>query len=240
MPPTTSRPVRVGGSERRILETLKRHGPKTAGELSTLVGGGAVGMRAHLRRLHAAGLVTHEVERRRLGRPVRRFRVTEAADALFARGYDSLAVALSEAVVAEWGEHGLERILGRWSAGLERDLGAQLPAPPGERLDALAAAQSRSGFMASIERTAGGTVLVERNCPIAAVASRFPILCQHEAALHSRVLGREVTLRSCCARGDEVCRFEIGPTSEDSDSDGSAEERSSVSPHRQHRPNDPP
>ncbi|HET9595131.1 MAG TPA: hypothetical protein VFP65_06105 [Anaeromyxobacteraceae bacterium] len=215
MPATTSRSVHVGGSERRILETLKRHGPKTAGELSTLVGGGAVGLRSHLRRLHAAGLVTHEEERRPLGRPVRRFRVTQAADALFAQGYDSLAVALSEAVVAEWGEHGLERILGRWSAGLERDLGARLPAGPTQRLDALAAAQSRSGFMASVERRAGGAVLVERNCPIAAVASRFPVLCEHEAALHRRVLGRGVTLRSCCARGDEVCRFEIGPVSRD-------------------------
>jgi hypothetical protein len=27
---------------------------------------------------------------------------------------------------------------------------------------------------------------------------------------HGRVLGREVALRSCRARGDEVCRFAIG------------------------------
>jgi len=71
--------------------------------------------------------------------------------------------------------------------------------------------KSRFGFMACIERAANEVVLVERNCPIAAVASRFPILCEHEAALHGRVLGRKVALRSCCARGDEVCRFEIDP-----------------------------
>jgi hypothetical protein len=65
---------------------------------------------------------------------------------------------------------------GRWSVLLERDLDAQLPAEPTERLDALAALQSRSGFMASIERVAGETTLVERNCPIAAVATRFPVL----------------------------------------------------------------
>jgi predicted ArsR family transcriptional regulator len=105
--------------------------------------------------------------------------------------------------------------LNRWTARLERELRVQLPAEPRERLDALAAAQSRSGFMASVERTAGRAVLVERNCPIAAVASRFPILCQHEAALHARVLGRNVVLRSCCARGDDVCRFELSPASGD-------------------------
>jgi predicted ArsR family transcriptional regulator len=232
MPPTTNSPVRDGSSEHRILEALKRHGPKTAGELSALLGSGPVAMRAHLRHLLAAGLVTHEEEHRPLGRPVRRFRVTQAADGLFAHGYDLFAVALSEAVVAEWGEDALERLLGRWCARQERDLRAELPAGPRERLDALAAAQSRSGFMASIERAAGATVLVERNCPIAAVASRFPILCQHEAALHGRVLGREVALRSCCARGDEVCRFEIGPVSGDVRIDGREDGRSSISPRR--------
>jgi len=210
MPPTANRPVREEGPEQRILDALKRHGPSTAGELSALLGAGPVAMRVHLRRLLAAGLVAHVEEHRPLGRPVRRFRVTQAADGRFARGYDLLAVALSEAVVAEWGESGLERILGRWRAQLERSLDAQLPARPRERLDALAAAQSRSGFMASIESANGETVLVERNCPIAAVASRFPVLCQHEATLHGRVLGRDVALRSCCARGDDVCRFAIG------------------------------
>jgi predicted ArsR family transcriptional regulator len=211
MPRPASAPAHDGGSDRRILDALKRHGPKTASELAALLGGGPVAMRAHLRRLLAAGLVAHEKERRAVGRPVRRFRATRAADGLFAQGYDALAVALSEAVVAEWGEGGLERILDRSSARLERDLDAALPADPAERLRALAAAQSRSGFMASVEEGAAEAELVERNCPIAAVAARFPIVCEHEAALHGRVLHREVALRSCRARGDEVCRFAIGP-----------------------------
>jgi predicted ArsR family transcriptional regulator len=239
MPPTTNRRVREGGPEQRILDALKRHGPKTAGELSTLLGGGPVGMRAHLRCLLAAGLVAHEEEHRPLGRPVRRFRATQAADGLFGHGYDRLAVALSEAVVAEWGENGLERILGRWSAELERDLGAQLPAAPTERLDALAAAQSRSGFMASVERAAGEVVLVERNCPIAAVASRFPILCQHEAALHGRLLGRNVVLRSCRARGNEVCRFEVGAVRGDGSGAGCREDRTTVASRRHRSPKTP-
>jgi predicted ArsR family transcriptional regulator len=174
--------------------------------------------------------VSHEEEHRPLGRSVRRFRVTHAADSLVVDGYDRCAVALSEAVVAEWGEDALARILGQWCAQLERDLG-QLPAGSRERLDALAAAQSRSGFMASIERGAGEAVLVQRNCPIGAVASRFPILCQHEAALHGRLLGRKVVLGSCCARGDEVCRFEVRSASGVVQGDPREDGRRSVSPH---------
>jgi predicted ArsR family transcriptional regulator len=203
-------PIRDGGAGRRVLEALKRHGPSTASELAALLGGGPVAMRAHLRRLLAAGLAAHEEERRAVGRPVRRFRATRAADELFANGYDALALALSEAVVAEWGEGGLARVLERSNANLQRDLGATLPQGPAERLRALAAAQSGAGFMASVEEADGAPVLVERNCPIAAVAARFPIVCEHEAALHGRVLGREVALRSCRARGGEVCSFAIG------------------------------
>lgn len=211
MPRPANAPVRDAGSERRILDALKRHGPSTASELAALLGPGPVAMRAHLRRLLAAGLVSYEEERRAVGRPVRRFRTTRAADALSAQGYPGFAVALAEAVVAEWGEGGLARALDRSSARLEGDLRATLPSEPSDRLRALAAAQSSSGFMASAEETVGGSVLVERRCPVAAIAARFPILCEHEAALHGRVLGREVALRTCRARGDETCRFAIGP-----------------------------
>ncbi len=46
MPPTANRPVRDGGSEHRILDALKRHGPRTAGELAALLGGGQVALRS--------------------------------------------------------------------------------------------------------------------------------------------------------------------------------------------------
>jgi predicted ArsR family transcriptional regulator len=209
MSPSANQPER-DGPEARILEALKRHGPRTAGELAALLGRGPVAMRAHLRRLAAAGLVAHSEERRPVGRPVRRFHLTPAAAEVFVRRYDLFAVGLSEAVAAEWGDAGISRALERFCGDLGRRVEAELP-PAGDRLDALAAAQSRLGFMASVERGRDGEVLVERNCPLAAVASRFPVLCEHEAALHARVLGREVSLRSCCAKGDEVCRFDVAP-----------------------------
>src|SRR5262249_46279013 len=151
------------GPGRRILDALKLEGPRTARELAESLGGGEVAMRAHLRYLHAAGLVAHEEERQPIGRPVRRFRLTTAADALFPRPYDLLAVRLFETIGAELGPAAVEKILARWEDDLARYLDALLPKAPDARLRALATHQSQLGFMASIARDESGVALIERN-----------------------------------------------------------------------------
>lgn len=167
-------------------------------------------MRAHLRHLEAAGLVDHAEEHQRVGRPVRRFRLTPAADALFPKQYDLLAVRLIETALEVLGPESLGRILARWGRELDRHLAERLPASPAERLAALTAYLSQVGFMASTRDEAGETVLTERNCPIARVAARFPEICEQEAALYRRTLGRSVAITCCQARGDPVCTFKIG------------------------------
>jgi predicted ArsR family transcriptional regulator len=198
------------GPQRRILETLKLRGPLTARELSDLRGGGTVAMRAHLRNLLAAGLVAHEEERQSVGRPVRRHRLTPAADGQFPKHYDLLAVKLAETVAAELGHEALVRVLRRWLDELHPYLDARLPGDFDARLQALAKHQSSFGFMASVRKERDGVAVVERNCPVAKVASRFPQICDHEAALFERVLDKDVELGCCQARGDALCEFRIG------------------------------
>jgi predicted ArsR family transcriptional regulator len=194
---------------RRILEALRSQGPKTARELATLLGGGAVGMRAHLRQLRSAGLVTSTEELQAVGRPVHRFQISPAADALFPKRYDLLASHLADSIVDRFGPDGLEKILRSWRDDLALHLGRTLPTSPGPRLEALAQHQSQLGFMAEVEKGAEGPALVERNCPIASVAKRHPRICDNEAFLFRRVLGRNVSLSQCQAKGDAVCRFQL-------------------------------
>lgn len=194
----------------RIAQTLRLRGPLTAAELSDEHGCGVVAVRAQLRNMESAGYVTRATERRVIGRPVSRYALTPGADGFFPKRYDQLAERLVNAVVEEFGEEGLERILARWEDGLAKRFDATLPAEPGARLDALASHQTQNGFMASVRRDDEGVALIERNCPIAAVAARYPQICRHEAALFSRTLKWKTTLRSCQATGDAVCVFQIG------------------------------
>jgi predicted ArsR family transcriptional regulator len=165
-------------------------------------------MGAHLRHLVAASLLAYEEEKRPLGRPARRYRLTPQADALFTKHYELLAVKMTEAL-SRMGPTSLDEILARWVAELVGYFDARLPGEGAARLAALAEHQSRFGFMASIERGPDGPVLLERNCPIAVVASRFPRICDQEAALFASVLRRGVGLSTCQARGDSVCSFRI-------------------------------
>ena len=195
---------------RGILEELRARGPRTARELSELLGGQAVAMRAHLRYLRAAGWVDFTDERQPRGRPVRRFRLSAAADALFPKHYDFLALRLAEAIAAKDGSAGLDRVLRGWQDDLARHLKRRLPAEPERRLLELAEHQTGFGFMASVEKDPAGGALVERNCPVLRFAERFPRICDFEAGLFKRVLGKRVTLSSCQAKGDGVCVFRIG------------------------------
>ena len=195
----------------RLLELIRLHGPQTAGELAARLSIGPVSVRAQLRTLESANLVERAIESRPLGRPVARFRLTAAADAFFPKRYDLFAGKLLDTLVSELGIDALRKILLRWEEALAAHLDQRLPADPSSRLDALARHQTSYGFMAEVRRGPDGEVsLVERNCPIAALAARHPEICEREAALFSRTLKWKTTLTSCQARGDGVCVFRIG------------------------------
>src|SRR5262245_42368833 len=113
--PRAPRASKKGGQrDGQILEALRRHGAATAQELARRLGGGAAAMRVHLRQLAAAGLVHSDEEHQRLGRPVRRFRLTPAADERFTKQYELFAIKLAETVATELGAPAFERVLSRW------------------------------------------------------------------------------------------------------------------------------
>lgn len=194
----------------RIAETLRLRGPLTAAEIASEHGCGVVAVRSQLRNMQAAGFVARSTERRPIGRPVARYGLTGQAETLFPKRYDVFSARLTEAIVREFGEEGLNQILERWAEDLHQKLDATLPRDPEERLEALARHQTENGFMASVRRDEDGVALVERNCPIVAIAARHPQICRHEAALFGRTLQWKTTLRACQATGDAACVFQVG------------------------------
>jgi len=194
----------------RIAETIRMRGPSTAAEIADEHGCGVVAVRSQLRNLEAAGLVARTTERRRVGRPVSRYTLTGRAEGLFPKRYDVFSAHLTEAIVEEFGEEGLNQILARWEDDLHARFDAALPREPAERLQALARHQTENGFMAEVRSDENGVALIERNCPIVAIAARHPQICRHEAALFGRTLKWKTTLQSCQATGDAVCVFQIG------------------------------
>jgi predicted ArsR family transcriptional regulator len=86
--------------------------------------------------------------------------------------------------------------------------------PATERPGALARLLSEEGYMAEVqvrEGPAGGAevVLTEHNCPIPAIAGRFPEMCAAEARYLADVLGAEVERTGHILSGCPACEYRV-------------------------------
>lgn len=181
----------------RILMQLKTRGPA-----ETLAIAGALGISRqaalqHLERLVAQGLVAHADERRGVGRPRRVWTLTGAAQARFPDTHAQLTLEMLDAVRAEFGDDGVERLIARREQATERAYAAAMAAD--ETLEArvarLAEIRTAEGYMASWSPDpAGGFLLVENHCPICAAAAACQGFCRAELMVFRAVLGPDVAV----------------------------------------------
>ncbi|NNG05086.1 MAG: transcriptional regulator [Inquilinus sp.] len=182
-------------TRRAVLDTLKCEGRAEVRALADAIGVSGVAVRQHLLALEAEGLVAAEDEARPKGRPVKLYRLTEAAARYFPDAHAELTVGLLGSMRQAFGEAGLNRLLsvrGREQADeyLTRMAGAtDLRA----RLDSLAAIRTEEGYMAEIrEAPGGGFLLIENHCPICRAAAACSGLCEAELQVFRRALGDRV------------------------------------------------
>jgi len=74
---------------------------------------------------------------------------------------------------------------------------------------ALAAALSEDGYVASTLPSATGEQLCQHHCPVAHIAERFPQICEVETAAFSRLLGVHVQRLATIAHGDGICTTHV-------------------------------
>jgi predicted ArsR family transcriptional regulator len=168
----------VHDTRRRILEVLRRDGPQTVGELAHALCLTRHAVVSQLAMLQADGLAARSGLRPGPRRPRVVYALTPGGDACFPKRYDELASALLEALKQRdpAAVHPLcQQIAERWTArdhprveGLHGDA----------RVARVVEILSEYGFMPAAERTAGGIVIRERNCPFIALTSAHPEVCE--------------------------------------------------------------
>jgi predicted ArsR family transcriptional regulator len=179
--------TRQGASRRALLDRLKRTGPQQARDLASHLGVTAMAARQHLYALEAEGIVVAEEQPRPRGRPVKLWRLTEAAEAFFPDGHAELTLDLLDAMTSAFGARGLDKLV---AARAEAQLAAyRARIRPGwplkRRLEALARIRSEEGYMAEVcgagrDAGRGAYLLVENHCPICAAAETCQGLCRSE------------------------------------------------------------
>lgn len=199
-----------------MARSLLTDGPATAAELAQRLGMTAAGVRRHLDSLESDGLLESgerpafgPTPSRGRGRPPRVYSITESGRDIFDKAYDDLAVSALRFLRDRGGEEAVAAFAAERAGDMER---RYLPVVTGEhnpreRAAVLARVMTDDGFAASVTDIPGGSALqiCQHNCPVAHVASEFPVLCDTETDAIARLVGSNVTRLATIAHGDGVC-----------------------------------
>lgn len=182
----------------KIQLLLKSRGAQTAQLLAAGVGISSEGVRQHLARLAADGLVEHADRRESVGRPKRYWQLTRTGHTRFPDTHSLLTLELLSAIRSEFGDGGVDRLLARREKEKLKSYREQLKSETtfAKRVKKLAEIRVRQGYMASAKKLANGDyLLIENHCPICAVASVCQGLCNSELDTFKKALGRGVSVK---------------------------------------------
>jgi len=208
----------------RVLAAVLEHGPVSAAELGDMLGFTPAAVRRHLDHLSRAGVI--EVKRvarpgARAGRPARRYVLSSQGQSSLGNDYLDIAALALQQLQQVAGPDAVRAFAVERFADMERRYAPEIElAGPDirDRAKALSAALSRDNFVAStasIEAKAplpaalSSVQLCQGHCPIQQLAARFPVFCDVETEVFSRLVGVDVRRLSTLARGGHVCTTHI-------------------------------
>ena len=208
----------------RVLAAVLEHGPVSAAELGDLLGFTPAAVRRHLDHLSRAGVI--EVKRvarsgARAGRPARRYVLSSEGQSSLGNDYLDIAALALQQLQKTAGPDAVRAFAVERFADMERRYAPEIEkAGPdiGDRARALSDALSRDNFVssaASIKAKAplpaalSSVQLCQGHCPIQQLAARFPVFCDVETEVFSRLVGVDVRRLSTLARGGHVCTTHI-------------------------------
>jgi predicted ArsR family transcriptional regulator len=197
----------------RLLVLLKTRGPQTAADLAAEVGITGEAARQQLVRLAADGLVSATSESRGVGRPVQVWSLTAAGNARFPDGHAELTAHLINSIRAQLGEEVLDRLIESKAAESKAAYATALrgAASLEEKVERLAEARTREGYMAESWQEGNEYILVENHCPICVAAASCQGFCRAELDTFREVLGRNASVErdEHMVAGDRRCAYRI-------------------------------
>jgi len=201
-------------SRRAIVAALKEHGSATIAELAPRLALTGEAVRQQLLQLQREGWIEAASDaasvRGRTGRPATRYRLTDAGEHLFPKHYDTLAVAIIDALAEEVGVDAAARVLARVTSDRVTAIAPTLDGLTLEaRLEILRGWYSDDDPYMTFERDGADYRLVERNCPYYNTAMSRPALCSVSVNALTQLLGVRVHREEKFQDGDGRCVFRV-------------------------------
>jgi predicted ArsR family transcriptional regulator len=195
----------------RIMQLLKKEEQSDLEGLSKKLAISQMAVYKHVRELEGRGLIEHEARRAGVGRPRLVFRPSAMSRGVYPKGYSKIASLLLEYVQDRLGKEGIQGALDKL---YERSLGEYAHLVKGgslyERARKLASARDADGYFAEVTESGDGEIeLLEHNCPVSCLSSRYPEICNTERLMFERLLEAQVRSVDSNPGGEGACRFRI-------------------------------
>lgn len=195
--------------KRGVLLLLKRHPDASLEEIARELKVSKVAALGHLTRLEGDGLVERSYRAGQVGRPRVQFRLSSGASSLFPHGYTEMSLCALEFIERRLGRPAVAELLAQRAAEVADKSRARVAGSSlAQRVEELARIRTENGYMAELAGRHRGTVeMVEHNCPILAIAERFPEACETERRMFESLLRARIEVSHRVVAGDPVCRF---------------------------------
>lgn len=202
--------VRLGESQGRILEYLKRRGAGAIPDMAATLTLSVETIRAHLRALGSEGLVRRVGRRQRgPGRPEDLYGLTEAAHALFPSSEARLLRDLAAFLEAEGQVSLIGRFFDAHVARRRAEVEERLAGLEGERRIAeVARVLAEDGFMAEAQTDEAGRKRLNLcHCPMRDLVEVTKAPCRSELRFIREMLGKALDRVSYLPAGDPSCSY---------------------------------
>jgi predicted ArsR family transcriptional regulator len=180
-------------------------------ELSKKISITPMGIRQHLLSLEKKGVVTYIAKKHGIGRPGFVYMLTDAADDLFPKIYDRLALDILRDVKKYDGPEKVNKIFAWRKDRMLKQKKEALAGLSGtdEILHGLKNLLESEGHLVELDKDRDSYRLKTFNCPISKVAHEFNEVCFQELQMYRELLNRNVTLEECMGQGNRACVISI-------------------------------
>ena len=200
-----------------VVRLLHEHGDRSVAELAEEIGVSAGSIRRYIDLMVADGLVTSQLQHKSRGRPVARYRLSEAGEEQTSAGhYQRLLARLSPAmaglstdeVAGQDGAAVLDHIFDRVAESVAREYAPSVRgASVGERVYEVTVALSQEGILQSVEDAGDFFRLSNAGCPYRTTAVETHACCAADRRAIELLLGVPVEQVTTLATGGACCEY---------------------------------
>ena len=199
-------------ASQRILEFVKHAGGGlSVSELCSELELSSMAVRRQLSSLEGEDLVSFSWHKKKMGRPARRYYLTEKGHETFERDYANLAIDLLVSIRTLEGTSKVHEVFEQRRNEHLRKYRERISGKTLEtRVHQISQVLTDDGYMAAWEKVGPNQYMIRlMNCAVAQVARKFPHLCIYEEELFSELLQAKVTRKHHILQKDHFCSYHI-------------------------------